>query len=152
MARVQLELPEKFFYSTTMQVRFTDVNPSGHVGNDQMISLLSSARYSFFQYLGLEDTNDVGGCTLVVTDLVTSYRAESFAEETLRFELGLTDFNKYGADVIFRVTKDINTLVTLAKTGFVFLDSNKKVCPVPEAFLKLLPKDMRPWPLGQTPT
>jgi acyl-CoA thioesterase FadM len=48
MARVQLELPEKFFYSTTMQVRFTDVTPSGHVGNDQMISLLSSARYSFF--------------------------------------------------------------------------------------------------------
>jgi acyl-CoA thioesterase FadM len=144
MARVQLELPEQFFYSTTMQVRYTDINTSGHVGNDQMISLLSSARYSFFQFLGIGEGN-FDDHQLVVTDLVTSYRAESFAEDTLRFELGFMDFNKYGGDIIFRVTKDNNRLVTLAKTGFVFIAPDGKVCPSPDDFIKLLPENIRPW-------
>ncbi len=144
MARVHLELPEQFFYSTTMQVRYTDINTSGHVGNDQMISLLSSARYSFFQFLDIGDGN-FDGYQLIVTDLVTSYRAESFAEDTLRFELGFMDFNKYGGDIIFRVTKDNNRLVTLAKTGFVFIGADGKVCPIPEAFTRLLPENIRPW-------
>ncbi len=144
MARVQLELPEQFFYSTTMQVRYTDINTSGHVGNDQMISLLSSARYSFFQFLGIGD-GDIGDLQLVVTDLVTSYRAESFAEDTLRFELGFMDFNKYGGDIIFRVTKDNNRLVTLAKTGFVFIAADSTVCPIPDDFTRLLPENIRPW-------
>ncbi len=144
MARVTLELPEQFFYSTTMQVRYTDINTAGHVGNDQMISLLSSARYSFFQFLGIGDGN-FEGVQLIVTDLVTSYRSESFAEDTLRFEMGFMDFNKYGGDIIFRVSKDNSRLVTLAKTGFVFVGEDSKVCQIPLHFINLLPENVRPW-------
>ncbi len=144
MARVTLELPEQFFYSTTMQVRYTDINTAGHVGNDQMISLLSSARYSFFQFLGIGDGN-FEGVQLIVTDLVTSYRSESFAEDTLRFEMGFMDFNKYGGDIIFRVSKDNSRLVTLAKTGFVFVGEDSKVCQIPPHFINLLPENVRPW-------
>ncbi len=144
MARVTLKLPEQFFYSTTMQVRYTDINTAGHVGNDQMISLLSSARYSFFQFLGIGDGN-FEGVQLIVTDLVTSYLSESFAEDTLRFEMGFMDFNKYGGDIIFRVSKDNNRLVTLAKTGFVFVGDDGKVCQIPKHFVGLLPENVRPW-------
>lgn len=144
MARVELELPEQFFYSTTMQVRYTDLNTGGHVGNDQMISLLSSARFSFFQFLGLNE-DSLDGYRVVVTDLVTSYRSESFAEETLRFELGFMDFNKYGGDIIFRVTKGHNQLVTLAKTGFIFMGPDNKVANIPDGFINLLPENRRPW-------
>ncbi|WP_439135279.1 thioesterase family protein [Pseudomaricurvus sp.] len=143
MARVTLELPENFIYKTRMQVRYTDLNTGGHVGNDQMISLISSARYSFFQHLNVNLEN-IDQHRVVVTDLVTSYRAESFAEEHLNFELGFMDFNKYGADIIFRVTKDDGTLVTLAKTGFVFMNQDNKVAPIPQGFLQLLPDSIRP--------
>lgn len=47
MARVQLDLPEQFLYTHTINVRMTDLNTGKHVGNDQMISLLSEARYRF---------------------------------------------------------------------------------------------------------
>ena len=145
MARVELELPEAFFYSTEIEVRFTDLNPAGHLGNDQMISLISDARYSFFCDMEL-DVTSIGGALVTVTDLVTTYRAESFAGDTLKFEVGLTDFNKYGADVIFRITKNQGeTLVALAKTGFVFVDpSAGKVCTIPEAFIAALPQQYRP--------
>ncbi|GAB3095400.1 thioesterase [Aestuariicella hydrocarbonica] len=143
MARVQLELPEQFIYKTSMQIRYTDLNTGGHVGNDQMISLISSARYSFFQHLQVNLEN-IDNHRIVVTDLVTSYRAESFAEEVLHFELGFMDFNAYGGDIIFRVTKTDKTLVTLAKTGFVFINQAGKVSPIPQGFINLLPDNVKP--------
>jgi acyl-CoA thioesterase FadM len=145
MARVQLELPEQFFYTTDIEVRFTDLNPAGHLGNDQMISLISDARYSFFCDLGLNITS-IGGTLVTVTDLITSYKAESFAGDKLTFEVGLMDFNKYGADVIFRITKKSGeTLVAQAKTGFVFTDlQTHKVTPIPDEFMAAVPEAIRP--------
>ncbi|MED5431484.1 MAG: thioesterase family protein [Pseudomonadota bacterium] len=135
MARVQLELPEQFLYSHTINVRMTDLNTGKHVGNDQMISLISEARYRFFCDIGF-DQFEANGQSIVVTDLVATYKAESFAQDDLRFEVGLMDFNKYGADLIFRVTKQPSgQLVVLAKQGFVFFDHKQHgVVPVPAAF------------------
>jgi acyl-CoA thioesterase FadM len=135
MARVKLDLPEQFLYTHTINVRMTDLNTGKHVGNDQMISLLSEARYRFFCDI------DYSQERIVVTDLVASYRAESFAQDDLQFEVGLMDFNKYGADLIFRVTKQPSgQLVVLAKQGFVFFDhQNHGVMPVPEDFKAKFP-------------
>ena len=135
MARVKLDLPEQFLYTHTLNVRMTDLNTGKHVGNDQMISLLSEARYRFFCDI------DYSQERIVVTDLVASYRAESFAQDDLQFEVGLMDFNKYGADLIFRVTKQPSgQLVVLAKQGFVFFDhQNHGVMPVPEDFKAKFP-------------
>ncbi|WP_197468605.1 thioesterase family protein, partial [Alcanivorax sp. HI0083] len=87
MARVKLDLPEQFLYTHTINVRMTDLNTGKHVGNDQMISLLSEARYRFFCDI------DYSQERIVVTDLVASYRAESFAQDDLQFGVGLMDFN-----------------------------------------------------------
>ncbi|MCG8392954.1 MAG: thioesterase family protein [Pseudomonadales bacterium] len=135
MARVHLDLPEQFLYSHTINVRMTDLNTGKHVGNDQMISLLSEARYRFFCDIDY-DLFDTDKQTIVVTDLVATYKAESFAQDDLKFEVGLMDFNKYGADLIFRVTKQPSgQQVVLAKQGFVFFDHDKhSVVPVPDAF------------------
>ena len=72
----------------------------------------------------------------MVTDLVATYKAESFAQDDLQFEVGLMDFNKYGADLIFRVTKQPSgQVVVLAKQGFVFFDHARHgVIPVPDNF------------------
>lgn len=135
MARVQLDLPEQFIYTHTINVRMTDLNTGKHVGNDQMISLLSEARYRFFCHIGF-DQFDTDKQSIVVTDLVATYKTESFAQDDLQFEVGLMDFNKYGADLIFRVSKQPGgQLVVLAKQGFVFFDhQSHAIMPVPTAF------------------
>lgn len=140
MARVQLDLPEQFLYTHTINVRMTDLNTGKHVGNDQMISLLSEARYRFFCHIGF-DQFDSDKQSIVVTNLVATYMAESFAQDDLQFEVGLMDFNKYGADLIFRVTKQPSgQRVVLAKQGFVFFDHLKHgVMPMPAAFRERFP-------------
>jgi acyl-CoA thioesterase FadM len=75
--------------------------------------------------------------------LVTTYISEVFARETLEFEVGLMDFNRYGGDVIYRVRKQpAGKLVVLAKTGFVFFDhSTHNIALFPLSFRQKFPSD-----------
>ncbi|MCH8498418.1 MAG: thioesterase family protein [Marinobacter sp.] len=136
MARVTLSFPdEAFLFATEMPVRITDINGANHLGNDALISMLSEARAQFLVSHGIQEA-DRDGNGIIVTDLATMYQAESFFPEVLRFEVGLMDFNKYGGDFVFRVTKAASGQpVALAKYGFVFFNYNaKKVVPMPERF------------------
>ncbi|MGV7207915.1 thioesterase family protein [Oxalobacteraceae bacterium A2-2] len=136
MARLTLAFPADQFYFTTMQtVRVTDINAARHLGNDSMISMISEARARFLFEYGVAEIDEDGN-GIIVTDLATTYKAEAHARDQLRFEVGVMDFNKYGGDVIFRVTRPADdTLVALAKQGFVFFNYQRgEVAPMPAGF------------------
>lgn len=139
MARVKLVLPEVFTFKTVLDVRVTEINYGNHVGNDRMVSLLHEARLRYLRSLGFGEFN-IGGLGLMVTDLVVEFKSESFVGENLLFEVGLTDFNKYGCDFIYKVScADEGRLVTLAKTGIVFFDyDERKIARVPKVFTDLV--------------
>jgi acyl-CoA thioesterase FadM len=138
MARLQLEFPEdQYYYATQLTVRVTDINGANHLGNDSMISMISEARARFMFDFGLEQAleQDIG---TIVTDLATTYRTEAHARDQLLFEAGVMDFNTYGGDITFRITRPRDqALVAMAKSGFVFFNyKTRKVVPMPEAFYR----------------
>jgi len=144
MARLSLAFPEhQYCFSTQLTVRVTDINAGNHLGNDSMISMLSEARARFLYEVGVDesgrDSQDSLG--IIVTDLATQYKAEAHARDQLLFEVGVMDFNKYGGDIIFRVTRPRDAkLVAMAKYGFVFFDyKTSQVTPMPDAFLAKFP-------------
>ena len=136
MARLKLEFPEdQYCFSTQLTVRVTDINGANHLGNDSMISMISEARARFLYEFGVRETEG-DGTGIIVTDLATTYRAEAHARDQLLFEVGVMDFNKYGGDVIFRITRPHDgTLIAMAKSGFVFFNyRHKEVVPMPDDF------------------
>jgi acyl-CoA thioesterase FadM len=136
MARLQLNFPEdQYYYSTPMTVRTTDINAGNHLGNDSMISMISEARARFLFEFGVAET-ERDGTGIIVTDLATTYRAEAHARDQLLFEVGVMDFNKYGGDITFRVTRPRDkTLVAMAKSGFVFFNyKTSQVVAMPDEF------------------
>ncbi|QGZ40998.1 acyl-CoA thioesterase FadM [Pseudoduganella flava] len=142
MARLKLEFPdEQFLYSTQLTVRHTDINAGNHLGNDSMISMISEARARFLYEYGVRETEN-DGSGIIVTDLATTYRAEAHARDQLLFEVGVMDFNKYGGDIIFRITRPSDqTLVAMAKYGFVFFNyRQKQVVPMPDDFRAKFPR------------
>ncbi|WP_296270731.1 thioesterase family protein [Pseudomonas sp. UBA6323] len=142
MARLTLDFPEdQYCYSTHLTVRVTDINGANHLGNDSMISMISEARARFLYEFGIRET-DGSGTGIIVTDLATTYRAEAHARDQLLFEVGVMDFNKYGGDITFRITRPTDsTLVAMAKSGFVFFDYRQsKVVPMPDTFSGKFPK------------
>lgn len=142
MARLHLHLPEhQFCYSTQQTVRVTDINSAKHLGNDSMISMISEARARFMHEADIQELRS-GGVGLIVTDLAASYKAEAYARDVLRFEVGLMDFNRYGGDFMFRISRPADgVLVALAKSGFVFFDYQRsKVVAMPESFRQKFPQ------------
>ena len=141
MARSQLLFSDdQFYYETHLTVRVTDINGANHLANDSMISMISEARARFLFDAGIEDMKDMH-TSIIVTDLATTYRAEAYARDRLCFEVGIMDFNKYGGDIIFRITRPADgALIAMAKSGFVFFNYEmKKVVLMPQAFRSKFP-------------
>jgi acyl-CoA thioesterase FadM len=142
MARLKLEFPEdQFYFSTQLTVRVTDINGANHLANDSMISMISEARARFLFEFGVRET-EADGTGIIVTDLATTYKAEGHARDHLLFEVGVMDFNKYGGDITFRITRPQDqALVAMAKSGFVFFNYKlSQVVPMPEDFLAKFPR------------
>lgn len=142
MARLTLDFPEdQYCYSTHLTVRVTDINAANHLGNDSMISMISEARARCLFEFGIKERRG-DGVGIIVTDLATTYRAEAHARDQLLFEVGVMDFNKYGGDITFRITRPSDgTLVAMAKSGFVFYNyRTHKVVAMPEDFSGKFPK------------
>lgn len=136
MARLQLHFPDdQYYFSTPLTVRVTDINAANHLGNDSMISMISEARAQFLFAFGVAEAGS-DGTGIIVTDLATTYKAEAHARDELLFDVGVMDFNKYGGDVIFRITRPRDgVLVAMAKQGFVFYDYKAgRVVPMLDAF------------------
>lgn len=142
MARIKLDLPADFPFTTELRVRITDVNYGGHLGNDALLGLLHEARVRFLAHYGLSELN-IHGLGIIMADSVIVYKSEAFPGEVLTIAVGVTDFNRYGCDFVYQVTeKTSQREVARAKTGIVFFDYQKRaVHRVPQPFLDLFPQD-----------
>ncbi|CDH45718.1 acyl-CoA thioesterase [Candidatus Contendibacter odensensis] len=145
MARIKLELPANFPFSTELRVRITDVNYGGHMGNDALLGLLHEARVQFLAHYGLSEL-DIGGVGIIMADSVIVYKSEAFPAETLVIAVAVADFNRCGCDFIYRVTeKTSDREVARAKTGIVFFNYQQRAIQnVPPTFLDLFPPDVVP--------
>lgn len=142
MARIKLDLPADFPFTTELPVRITDVNYGGHLGNDALLGLLHEARVRFLAHYGLSELN-IHGLGIIMADSVIVYKSEAFPGELLTIAVAVTDFNRYGCDFVYQVTeKTSQREVARAKTGIVFFDYQKRaVQRVPQPFLDLFPQD-----------
>ena len=142
MARLSLHFPEdQYCYQTQLTVRVTDINGANHLGNDSMISMISEARARFLFEFGITEAAS-DGVGIIVTDLATTYKAEAHARDQLLFQVGVMDLNKYGGDIIFRITRPADgRLIALAKSGFVFFDYRaSQVVAMAESFSAKFPQ------------
>ena len=57
-----------------------------------------------FQSLGYREGH-VDGAAIVVGDMLAQYKSEAFHGETLRVQMQPADFNRYGFDLVFRMTE-----------------------------------------------
>ena len=141
MARIKIDIPEKFNFITDIPIRITDLNYGGHVGNDTILSIIHEARVRFLQHHGYTELN-MAGTGLIMSDVAIEFKNELFYGDTIKATIAVGDFSKVGFDIFYRLEKESNgktVLVAIAKTGMVcFNYSLKKIAPVPnEAMEKL---------------
>jgi acyl-CoA thioesterase FadM len=135
MARIKIDMPENYIFSTDLPVRISDINYGGHLSNDAMLAIIHEARVRFLNHYHYAEL-DIEGLGLIMTDSAIVYKAEGFHGDLLQIDIALDDFNKYGCDIYYLITnKKTAVEVAHAKTGIVFFDyEQRKVTTIPEAF------------------
>ena len=141
MARIEIQLPEKFIFTTEIAVRVSDLNYGNHVGNDSVLTLMQEARTLFYRSMGFESEVKLEGSVgQIVTDAAIVYKVESFLGDILQFEIAVENFNKYGFDFLYRISnKATGKEVAHGKTGIVCFDySKRKIASIPETLMEKL--------------
>ncbi len=135
MARVKVDLPDRYVFSTELRVRAADINYAGHLGNVQIIGLLDEARKRFFHWLGHKD-GDLGGINTIMADVKAEFRNEGFWGDSIKVEVAIKDMTNKAFDVVYRLTNMANgKTVAIAKTALVAFDyKERSTGTIPESF------------------
>jgi acyl-CoA thioesterase FadM len=139
MPRIKLSEQEVYEFQSSFQVRPQDINYGGHVGNDNLISLVGAARAHLFHSLGFSEL-DLGDrqTGIIITDLVVNYKAEAFLFDELLIETHIGEVAPKRFRMFHRIRKDMK-LIALVETGFATYNyETKKTTPIPTSFLKCL--------------
>ncbi|PKO35699.1 MAG: thioesterase [Betaproteobacteria bacterium HGW-Betaproteobacteria-7] len=136
MPRIKIDLPEHFAFATEILIYINHINYGNHLDNSALLALVSEARVRFFKSLGYSEL-DVEGVGIIVADAAVQYRAEAFHGETMVINMAANDFNKYGCDLVWRLSdKASGREVARGKHGIMFFDyAARKPTAAPAAFV-----------------
>jgi acyl-CoA thioesterase FadM len=139
MARIKIDLPETFSFSTSFAVRITDLNYGAHAGNDTVLGFAHEARVRYLQSLGFSEFN-LDGVGLIMTDAALVFKNEIYYGDELVISIRATEFNRAGFDLIYKMERKAADqpliLVAVVKTAMTCFDyDKKKVVSLPEKVL-----------------
>lgn len=135
MARIRIDLPETFDFSTHIEIHISHINYGNHLDNALLLTLVSEARTRFFKSLGYSEL-DVDGAGIMVADAALQYVSEAHHGEVMTVRMAAGDFNKYGCDLLWQMCEqNSGREVARGKTGIVFVDyDTRTITPVPPGF------------------
>jgi len=135
MNRIKIEIPAQFPFITEIPVRITDLNYGGHVGNDNILSIIHEARVQFLQHAGFDEMNLLG-VGLIMSDVAIEFKAELFYGDKIKASVAAGEFSKVGFSIFYKLEKNSgnkDAIVVLAKTSMICYDyTAKKIARVPE--------------------
>jgi acyl-CoA thioester hydrolase len=143
MARIHIYLPAEPVFTAELQVRVSDINYGGHVGNDSILTIMHEARLLFYRSLGFKsEISFEGTIGQIITDAAIEYKAESFLGDYLQIQIFIDEISKYGFEMLYKITnKNTEKEIARGKTGIVCFDYDKrKVASIPVVLLNKINK------------
>jgi acyl-CoA thioesterase FadM len=129
MSRVKIKFPnEKPLYTTTIDVRISDINYGNHLGNDSVLSIIHEARMRMLKEWGGTEL-DIQGNSLIMADVMIAYKGEAFYGEALYVEIFADECAGPSFDLLYRISTQRNTQtvpIVHAKTGMICFDYNTR--------------------------
>ncbi|MEN8191629.1 MAG: thioesterase family protein [Bacteroidota bacterium] len=137
MARIKLLLPEKFNFSTLIDIRITDINYGGHLGNDSVLGIIHEARIRLLTDKGFTE-GDIDGVGIIMMDAVINFSSEGFYGDKLRIDVAVNEIINAGCDIFYRFVNIANDKVIVkAKTNIAFYNyTTKKIARTPKVFME----------------
>jgi acyl-CoA thioester hydrolase len=144
MPRIEIDIPATLPFRCELDVLIGHINSGNHLGNDAVIGLLNEARFRFLAHCGYQ-RGASESVKLINADLAVSYKSEAHYGERIAIEVGISEYLKYGADFVYRITELASgRLIAVAKTAMLLFDyDNKKLVPASAEFHRCLQQGCR---------
>ena len=95
MPRIHISLPSTILFTAEVQVRISDINYGGHVGNDSILTIMQDARLLFYRANGFKnEISFEGSIGQIIADASVQYKVESFLGEQLLINVFVVEITK----------------------------------------------------------
>jgi acyl-CoA thioesterase FadM len=139
MERIEVDWPDPVVFTTELDIRITDINYGGHLGNDRLLSLVHEARVRFLVSHGWSEL-DVDGVGVIMTDAAMQFRSEIFYGSKVCIDLGIAIQRRVRFTLLYGL-RDVETGDELARvrTGMAFFDyAARRAVRAPRAFTEVI--------------
>lgn len=136
MARIKIDLPQTFSFTTEIPVRITDVNYGGHVGNDSILSILHEARVQYLNSLGMGEKKVSENTGLIMSGVAIEFKREAFYGDKLKVSVAATEFERVSFELLYKIEAIKNSgtqhIASAQSTMVCFNYDTRKIASVPE--------------------
>lgn len=142
MARVKIDfLTATKVFTTSLNVRITDLNYGNHLSNDAVLRLVHEARVQWLNHYGYTELS-VGAHGLIMADAEIAYRSEGFYGEKIKIELFIDEVGNKTWSIKYKLSTlrgGVEVVVAMVKTGMVAYDyQHRKPVVLGEELRKIL--------------
>lgn len=125
------------------RVSISDINYSGHMGNDRALSLFHEARIAFLQSIDCSEMDIGDGLGIIMKDAHVEYLAEVFHGDELRIKVKLGERKGLLFNLDYEVLRvEDRKKVLKGRTGLLAFDyKERKLAKVPESFFMKIEKE-----------
>lgn len=134
MERLSITLPQEFNFTTDIQPQLRDINLTGHVANDVLVSYINETLHSFLK------ANGVSMEKTIMADLAIVYKAEAFYGDTIKCEVAIEKYANDSCHFYYRFSnKGSGKDILRARTRIVFFDyEQRKRIDIPESLTAIM--------------
>ncbi len=137
---------ENFKFSTDVDVRISDINYGGHLGNDRYLSLFQDARLRYLQQFGFSEISIGNNTSLIMSQAHIHFKSEVFWGDQLKILVRISSIKatRFIFDYLIVANQNHEKVIATGSTEMVGFDyQQRKVKRLPPEFLQAI-KDYEP--------
>lgn len=130
---------DTFTFSTEIDVRISDINYGGHLGNDRYLAIFQEARLRYLKQLGYSELAIGEDTSLIMSQAHIDFKAEAFWGYRLTIYVRISKIKpiKFIIEYLMANNQDHAKVVATGYTEMVGFDyQNRKVKKLPSKFVQ----------------
>ncbi len=131
-------MDDLFLFHTTIDVRISDINYGGHVGNDRYLSMFHEARIRYLKALSCSEQDIGGSVSLIMVTAHVDYKSQALEGDVLNIAVRIAEISPAKFTMQYRIFNSAtNKLVSQGYTVLAGYDySRKRISRLPASFIE----------------
>lgn len=132
---------EDFKFSSEIEVRISDINYGGHLGNDRYLSLFQDARLRYLRQFGFSEMSIGDGTSLIMRAAQVTFKAEAFWGDRLKIYVRIAALQAAAFHFVYLIVRsdDESRVIATGETEMLGFDyATRKVKRLPLKFVEAI--------------